>query len=418
MVQTHKSIGDANAEVIEQHLLARLAGQPGLRARPFLDIAVLGIPRQRGREAGLGASSDDSIEAGRHLQSFWVPCHTPDPGACIVWNAVGCRCVYLSNSTVSAARAVWPDGRPGSHRSRSTPSLICGLSLGRDPDTTAGPDDNPELLVMNLCSLEVGRYGLVPDSGCPNCGLSTDDSASAARIELANRPKKSLDGYRLAPAHALVDSHSDNYLNPVCGMLGPQATQDEDHRFNVQVKGRFFEPGPFRFPIDWGGNTNCYRDSLSVGLLEGLERHAGIRPRSRKRSVYDSLRNLGDDALDPSTCGLYEPICYELDSELTPFSPDLKIHWVWGYSLTESRPILVPSQMVYYGNDCPENHSSSMRTRMAAPREVASRRRSCMASSNSWKGTHSLFRGTQSCRFPGSTHGAAATGTFFSAGPD
>jgi ribosomal protein S12 methylthiotransferase accessory factor len=254
--------------------------------------------------------------------------------------------------------ALGDQGRLAGRSPWLTPFALDALSdllvaLGERSHTTAGPKDTPELLVLNLSSLEVDRYGLVPDSACPNCGLHTDDSASVARLELSKRPKQSLDGYRLTPARALVDSHSNKYLNPMCGMLGPHATQDEDHRFNVQVKGRFFEPGPFRFPIDWGGNTNCYRDSLSVGLLEGLERHSGIRPRSRKRSVYDSLRNLGDDALDPSTCGLYEPICHELDSELTPFSPDLKIHWVWGYSLTESRSILVPSQMVYYGNDLP-----------------------------------------------------------------
>lgn len=349
MAQVHKSIGDENVEAIEQHLLARWSERPDLGAPPRLDVAVLGMPAPPG-DAGPAPSHAIPLRlAGSSLIFGPFPHSGPGCVHCLERRWMSLRLpVEVGNLT--------GEGRVAGRSPWLTPFALDALAdlaaaALAEANKRASAAETLELLVVDLRSLAVDKHVLVPESGCPVCSRSGEDSPAGAGIELVNRPKQRSDCYRLVPARSLIDSQAATYLNPVCGMLGPRATQDDEHHFNVQVTGRFFEPGPFRFPIDWGGNTNCYRDSLSVGLLEGLERHAGIRPRSRTGSVYDSLRNLGSDALDPATCGLYEPACYELDPDLTAFSPDLKLHWVWGYSLTESRPILVPSQMAYYGND-------------------------------------------------------------------
>lgn len=83
-------------------------------------------------------------------------------------------------------------------------------------------------------------------------------------------------------------------------------------------------------------------------MLEGLERYAGMRPRGKTVQVVSSLDVLGDDALDPRECGLYPESFYRHDGRVLPFSPGRDIPWVWGFSLRDSRPVLVPEIVTYY----------------------------------------------------------------------
>jgi len=62
----------------------------------------------------------------------------------------------------------------------------------------------------------------------------------------------------------------------------------------------------------------------------------------------ESYANLGDGALDPTDCGLYSPGTYRQDPQVTPFDRDRRIPWVWGHSLRDDRPILVPRRLCYY----------------------------------------------------------------------
>jgi ribosomal protein S12 methylthiotransferase accessory factor len=77
---------------------------------------------------------------------------------------------------------------------------------------------------------------------------------------------------------------------------------------------------------------------------------AGLKMSGKRCTVFESYRNLGTEAVDPRQCGIYEPFVYETERNLESFSEDMKLRWVWGYSLTEHRPILVPLQFVYYGD--------------------------------------------------------------------
>jgi ribosomal protein S12 methylthiotransferase accessory factor len=85
-------------------------------------------------------------------------------------------------------------------------------------------------------------------------------------------------------------------------------------------------------------------------LLEAFERHSGLKMRAKRCTVFDSYSNVKQTALDPRECGLYEPSFYPSAQDLEPFSEAARLRWVWGYSLTERRPLLVPLQLVYYGS--------------------------------------------------------------------
>lgn len=219
--------------------------------------------------------------------------------------------------------------------------------LGQGPSNDAF-ELRDYLVALNLETLRVVKHRLGRDSLCPACATRQPDTPAAAVIELESRPKRSSNGYRLLSTKA-IDIPKSVFANPVCGIIGPQSAADYTHTLTAPVSGRFSIRGTRgEHPIWWSGHANSYRDSTVTGILEGLERYAGLLPRRKDVNVFDSLENLGDEALDPRSCGLYQPDFYRTRLYFTPFTPDLKINWVWGYSLTKARPILVPKQLVYY----------------------------------------------------------------------
>ena len=102
------------------------------------------------------------------------------------------------------------------------------------------------------------------------------------------------------------------------------------------------------YEIFWGGHTDRFEQSLRVGLLEGLERYAGMQPRAKSIATVSSLADLDEPALDPRACGVYSDQFYQVDHRATPFTPERPIPWVWGYSLRDRRPVLVPEVLTYY----------------------------------------------------------------------
>ena len=136
---------------------------------------------------------------------------------------------------------------------------------------------------------------------------------------------KDIDDYRL-PVEA--------FANPVCGSLGPAVASDLSSPTTSATFGAFnTRSGDYLRETMWGGHADSYRDSVRIGVLEGMERYAGIRARGKRTVVVDSLANLGGEALDPRDCGVYSDEFYRSNPHIRPFSPDRAIPWVWGYSM-------------------------------------------------------------------------------------
>jgi ribosomal protein S12 methylthiotransferase accessory factor len=214
---------------------------------------------------------------------------------------------------------------------------------------TAEPSANPApLFLLDLETLRVTRTALLADPGCPSCGGTVDDSAETGRICLRRTPKAAPDDFRVRP----IDAYAlpvGALVNPVAGMLGAGTVPDLTSTTTSSVTGLFtFRSGDYLRETYWGGHTGDYRRSLQVGLLEGLERSAGMRPRGRRTRVVAALEDLGDVALDPRTCGTYGPEFHDHEPGIRPFTPDRQLPWVWGWSLRDRRPVLVPEVLTYY----------------------------------------------------------------------
>ena len=202
--------------------------------------------------------------------------------------------------------------------------------------------------IFNLETLQVSHYDIMQDATCPVCASPLEDTSQAATIELQSRPKRDVSSYRLVKATDYQMPFSA-FVNPTTGVLGIEIIPEFTHTLSAPVSGQL-KVRSISDVIDpfWSGHGDTYAQSLRLGLLEGLERYAGLIPRGKQVNVFDSYANLAADALDPRTCGLYQPELYERSSRFQPFTPERQIPWVWGYSFRRHRPILVPEELVYY----------------------------------------------------------------------
>lgn len=210
-----------------------------------------------------------------------------------------------------------------------------------------------EVTGVDITTLQVSTVDLLAAPGCPACKYAL---RSRPLPVPGSRPKSDPGRYRTrAPGGYALPERA--LANPVCGAIGPAARIDLTCPTNAPVSGgittRVSTDG--LVDVSWSGHADSYADSRTLALFEGLERYAGTHPR-RTPDVVDSLANLGERALDPRNCGLYEPARYERDDRLRRFAADRRIPWVPGYSLRDEREILVPSRLPYYGSGTPEEN--------------------------------------------------------------
>ncbi len=201
---------------------------------------------------------------------------------------------------------------------------------------------------VNLRTLNCTSHFFLPDPLCPVCGRLPADSRDVARISLEPRPKIGENIYRCRSLHELKAFLVRDYLDYKTGFLNGKMLDLVSPLADASVNLPMFEQDEAA-----AGRTNCYADSESTAIMEGLERYCGMEPRGKRTVVRGSYRQLAGEALDPVTVGLYAKEQYERpEFPFRPFDPDAETDWVWGYSFAQERPILVPQWLAYYNSPC------------------------------------------------------------------
>ncbi|MFJ8760905.1 TOMM precursor leader peptide-binding protein [Streptomyces cyaneofuscatus] len=219
-----------------------------------------------------------------------------------------------------------------------------------NPEATPADRALPQVTRIDLATLATATFPLLPEPLCPACVVEVPDTAEAARMELGPTPKPDPDGYRLR----MLDSYplpTAALANPVCGALGSDTWINPASTTTAPVAGTHFVRGYAGLnDVTWSGQANRYATSRTLAYLEGLERYAGTHRRRGTSPVVDSYRNLAEQgqALNPADCGFYAPETYASDPLVSPFDPDRAIPWVWGHSLRDDRPVLVPARLAHY----------------------------------------------------------------------
>jgi ribosomal protein S12 methylthiotransferase accessory factor len=200
------------------------------------------------------------------------------------------------------------------------------------------------IFITNLRTLEISKHFFLPDPLCPVCGNLPDDSPELATIKLESSLKIKEDSYRCRSIDDLKKLLSTDYLDFRSGVMNFM-TRDNSLPFADVIANM-----PL-FGADEGtaGRTHSYEMSAVTAILEGLERYCGLGPRGKKRVVRDSYQNVNKIAINPLTVGLHEQNMYQNPHfPFKSFRSEEPMNWVWGFSLLENRPILVPELLAYY----------------------------------------------------------------------
>ncbi|MBV2353998.1 TOMM precursor leader peptide-binding protein [Streptomyces sp. J2-1] len=347
---------------LETRLAARAAhaGTPPPSVSRMGDTNVLGAPNSSDAADEVAPSS----LAGIHLTAQAVllgpwgggPDTEPACGTCLAMRRQRLRtrterdALETGAETMTAGR--WPalpdhtvDAVWQTHRL---------IASGAARHTAPGADGTlPQVTELDLETLRLRTFPLVPEPMCPHCRPPTGAAARRAAAEatvppLRSRPKSRPDAYRSRrPADYALPVKG--LANPVCGVLGGGTWTDVTSPTTAPVAGSVFMRGYAGLTdVTWSGQANSFARSRNLAWLEGLERYAGTHRRHRAPVVTAALDDLGDRALDPRVCGLYAPRTYAGDPMVRPFDPARPIPWVTGWSLRDERPVLVPARLVYY----------------------------------------------------------------------
>lgn len=198
---------------------------------------------------------------------------------------------------------------------------------------------------VNLKTLATSLHSFLPNSLCPVCSLLPDDSPELAQISMKPNFKISSRSYRSRPLDHLKEVLIQDYWDGRTGLFN-----DKKHDLLSPFAGSLVNLPLFLAGNEVaGGRAHSYAESELTAILEGLERYCGLSPRGKRTVIQDSFCNLADQALNPIKTGIYSQEQYsQPDFPFEPFDPDRPMNWVWGYSLLQERPILVPELLAYY----------------------------------------------------------------------
>ncbi|MGH3313689.1 MAG: TOMM precursor leader peptide-binding protein [Streptomyces sp.] len=299
--------------------------QPVIPVHLYGQHAIIGPP---GRATDRAVNSRDGRACSRCLARRWQAVRS-----------VSLRDALETGGETHAA-GEWPYGTP------FAVDAVAALVTAAGNRAATGPF--PEVHLLDLRTLTVRCYPLVPDPQCPRCGMPSADTRDAARIVLRSAPKHKPGTFRLRPLEA-YDIDVAAFANPLCGALGPSVVHDVSSTSTSAAIGCFsMRSGEYLRETFWGGHADSFATSARIGVLEGLERYAGMRARAKTTKVTGSLEQFGHDAVDPRHVGLYSDTFYRDNPRVVPFTPGREIPWVWGYSLRDGTPRLVPEVLTYY----------------------------------------------------------------------
>ncbi|MGW6291314.1 TOMM precursor leader peptide-binding protein [Streptomyces sp. NPDC055058] len=348
---------DAACHRFAGELRRALAELPAAPDRPLPEVAVRALGVDDAFAAPAGQPSD-----GRPAPSVAVPVHLyghhvivgpwpdgdrPGCGTCLRrrWQSV--RSVGLREGL--ELRGGTREAGPWPHLVPFAAQAVAALIAGRaGAPARDGRRPFPDVWLVDVQRLTVRHHPLVPEPDCPECAVPDPVTADGAALVLRAAPKYRPGVSRVRPVDA-YGLEVDAFANPHWGAVGPSVVCDVTSPTTSATVGCFSSrSGDYLRETFWGGHADTYHASTRIGVLEGLERYAGMRARGRAVTLTATLAELGPDAVDPRETGLYTDAFHAQNPWVPPFTPDRRIPWVWGWSLRDARPRPVPEILAYY----------------------------------------------------------------------
>jgi ribosomal protein S12 methylthiotransferase accessory factor len=343
--------GDPAVRTVRDYLTAHgVPAEPGAGGPLYVDVDLLGLPGATETWHGAGDAEavlpvrlySGTVIVGPHFRGAGRPCVI-----CLQRRFVSVRSreerAAIDDGREAYLAGVDPQLSP--FALEAVRQLVQAASAPRRPRHEATAD----IYELRLADLTITRHELVADSECPSWGGAPPPPPPLAAVRLEERTKPGPTEYRLRSVEDL-DLPVDGFANPLCGTVTGSLLPAYQCTATAPVSGFFRVRSRFDYhEMWWSGQAQSLWHSERFGLLEGLERYAGQFPRTRTADIFASYDDLAPDALDPRLCGEYTPDFYAYHADYyAPFDPATPMHWTWGHSLRDDRPVLVPEQLVFY----------------------------------------------------------------------
>lgn len=222
----------------------------------------------------------------------------------------------------------------------------CGVvvrELSRWSDQTcATPDRTVHLVTVG--QNEIGRHNLLPSCACSHCCAPIQTAADALR--LTSHSMLVPDRLRVLPLD--TELLKTLYVNDSVGLItGLRHVHQRAgwHGVNAftQVPGNAHQVAGY-------GTGQSLAEAEAKAILEALERSSAMTGPMHRRAIVGSFAQLTPNALHPNPFGFYDKPVYEsAENDLEPFREDVDYLWVGAHSFAKKASVLVPLQLVSYG---------------------------------------------------------------------
>ncbi|BFH62114.1 YcaO-like family protein [Paenibacillus azoreducens] len=199
---------------------------------------------------------------------------------------------------------------------------------------------------VNFAAYRITNYHVMQDEFCPVCGQFIEDEQSFDG-RLQSIFKRQAKEYRQNP-ELDITSLKEAFIDPNTGIFRRQFRELRSKY--VESSGVEMKVSPTYTEAGYGRNYSR-TSAAKLGFLEGIERYCGIFDRRARSTLYQSYAELGDRAINPVVFGLHghEEMNHP-HFDLKVYNEYLPIYWKYAYSCKEQRKMLVPEQLVFFGD--------------------------------------------------------------------
>jgi ribosomal protein S12 methylthiotransferase accessory factor len=301
----------------------------------------------------------------------WLgPVFDPDGPGC--WHCLE-HAVSLHRTAESCARQALGESQPLSVPNCTVPALTATafhLVALEATKWLAGYRHADQRTVWTFDSLDLtGRHHVLrPRPQCPSCGDPAVVRRLAAQpvILPSSRIADRSGGHRSLTTEQVRERYG-HLISPVTGIVkeirrderGPAFFNSFRSGANVAVPARNFGALHATLRNCSGGKGTTAAQAEVGALCEAVERYSGSYHGDEPR-VRGSLRSLGERAIHPNECQLFDERQYASRAEWNPlhspyqfvpepFTDSTVTDWTPVWSLTQQRHRLLPTGLLYYG---------------------------------------------------------------------
>ncbi|MCW3840369.1 TOMM precursor leader peptide-binding protein [Micromonospora yasonensis] len=331
----------------------------------YLDPALAGV------DAAHRATGTPWLLARPVGTQVWIgPVFVPGRSAC--WHCLAGRLWRHRHAEECAQRSLGCTG-PAERPSVTLPALTAvavNLVSLEATKWTAGHRYAGQDCVWTLDSVDLQgrRHELRARPQCPHCGDPTLVATRARRpvvLPPARKASRTGGGHRSRTPGEVLSAYQ-HLVSPVTGIVKDLVRDDRAPAFfhayrsgpNAAALG--LDPAALAggMRAHSGGKGVTELDARVSALCEALERHSGTFHGDEER-IRGSLRSLGEQALHPNDCMLFDERQYATRAGWNaahgpfqqvpePFDEAAVTDWTGVWSLTERRHRLLPTGLLYY----------------------------------------------------------------------